>query len=117
MNLFTVTIEAEIVCVGETAADAEEAARDAIGDLSSYDFETYAKPMKYLPSGWDEGAIPFGGEGDKTLGEWIAEVGQDYVAHRTKMATDADEYLKRHAAWVKARETDPDAEFPKAEKK
>jgi hypothetical protein len=88
-KLYTVTIEAEIVVVADDAAEAEEAAHDAMSDLSSYDYDISATPMRFLPSGWEMNAIPYGenadDDPDRTVDGWIrAGAGEEYLASRKR---------------------------------
>jgi hypothetical protein len=74
-KLWTVTIEQEIVVVAENEADAEEAARDALGRHDVEPEVSHARQMSHLPCDWDLKAIPFGegndAEPDRNIEGWI----------------------------------------------
>lgn len=79
-KLYTVTIEAEIVVLADSEEEAAEEAQDAMSELSSYDYDIHAMPMRYLPGGWDRKTLPFGTEDDKTIQEWLdAGAGETFL--------------------------------------
>lgn len=76
MKLYRVTVETEIVVVAEDEAGAEDAARQAIDDMGSYDLEYGVQPLRFLPFGWSGAELPWVESDDvpeKTVNQWIDE--------------------------------------------
>jgi hypothetical protein len=74
LQLYTVTVETEVVVLASSESEAEYEARYAVRhDVD--DLDAYAKPMRYMPGEWDRDAIPFGerdpADPNRTIGEWI----------------------------------------------
>jgi hypothetical protein len=71
-QLFTVTVEHEIIVVADSADKAEDLAREADIDEEP-DF--HATPLRYLPAEWEGDSIPYGDrdetEPDRTVKQWI----------------------------------------------
>jgi hypothetical protein len=76
-QLFTVTLETEIVVLAENLSSAEGAAKEAQRDIDPGAYTIHAVAMRHLPGDWDLQAIPFGDEDkddpDRTTEQWIAQ--------------------------------------------
>jgi hypothetical protein len=76
MKLFTVTVEYEYVVAAEDFNDANDVARDhaleAMKDLSTYELD-YRIFQGVAANGWTDDALPYGGEGNKTVGDYKNE--------------------------------------------
>jgi hypothetical protein len=71
-RLFVVSIETAVMVYADNARSAERLAEDAMRDLSPYDYDVFASVFckgHALPGDWDEAAIPYGEEGDRTIGQ------------------------------------------------
>ncbi len=89
MKLYTVTVEAEFVCLAQDEIGAEYAAREALSDGSGVEFR--ASPLRYLPMGWDGGELPWTDEDceEKTVNEWIASgAAPELVARMAKVKAE-----------------------------
>lgn len=91
-KLFTVTIETEIVVVASDNDEAEKVAKEAFRsrDIGSEEYDFRPREMKFLPSGWDLNAIPFGereaSDPDRTIQGWIdAGAGVFYLEERERL--------------------------------
>lgn len=73
LQLYTVTISAEVAILAESEADARDFARDV--DRFDCEFDYDAQPMTYLPDGWEGTEIPFGHrdpeQPDATVDDWV----------------------------------------------
>lgn len=72
-QLFDVEVAQNVIVLAETKEEARRLARDAVRGLGSSDFDFFASEMSSLPGDWEEDALPFGGEGTKTIAEYVAE--------------------------------------------
>lgn len=76
MKLFTVTVEFDYVVAAEHYEDAEdkaiEYAREAMKDYSVYDLD-YTIDHGVKAVGWSDDSLPYGGDGDKTIGDYKNE--------------------------------------------
>jgi hypothetical protein len=73
-QLYVVRWEIEAVVLAESEKDAYSVGMDAFHDIvdnTTTDVPDDVSPMQYLPGEWGLGALPFGDEGDVTIGEYI----------------------------------------------
>lgn len=74
MKLFTVRVEYDYVVAAEDYDHAKEVARDyaleAMKDFSSYDLD-YTIDHGVKAIGWTDDCLPYGGEGDKTIRDYL----------------------------------------------
>lgn len=74
MKLFTVRVEYDYVVAAEDFEDAEskavEYAREALKDYSVYDLD-YTIDSGVKAIGWSDDSLPYGGEGDKTIRDYL----------------------------------------------
>lgn len=88
LELYTVTIETEIVVLAESLEQAIGAAQKAHRDFDSSAFSYHANRMRYMPGDWSD-SIPYGErdekEPDRTVEQWIAlGAAPDYSLHRVR---------------------------------
>ena len=73
MKLFTVTVEYSYVVAAEDYDDAEYRAVDyaleAMKDISAHDLD-YTIEHGVKAVGWTDNALPYGGDGVKTIGDY-----------------------------------------------
>jgi hypothetical protein len=73
MKLFTVTVEYEYVVAAEDFDDARDVARDyaleAMKDWSTHELD-YTIFQGVTANGWTDDCLPYGGDGNKTIGEY-----------------------------------------------
>jgi hypothetical protein len=78
-KLFTVTAHFDFVVVAEDIGDAievaQQSARDALSDISSFDLDFDVHPGVHA-NGWDDECIPYGGDGNTRTGEYRAKQGE-----------------------------------------
>ena len=92
MQLFTVTVETEIVVLAESAEEAESEACDVVKELEAYNFSAVAQPLTRMPPGWSPKSLPWGHQDgsapDRTIKDWVdLGAAPDYVAKQEKLET------------------------------
>lgn len=73
MKLYTVSVSYDFVVVAKDISEAyqvgQENVRDALSDMSSRDVDLHVVSGVHA-DGWDDRCIPYGGDGDITIGEY-----------------------------------------------
>lgn len=64
-QLYTVRIEAEVVVLAESAAEAETEARYG---GTKHELRYSSEPMRHMPTRWNRACLVYGADGDEELG-------------------------------------------------
>lgn len=109
-KLWVVTISEEMIVFAESPSEAMSEARDALSNGDSNPEPETARPMTWLPVGWDLESIPFGSYDGLTLENLIAAgAAPEYIAAQEKLAALRTAAVVKAAAKPKDPETDDNA--------
>ncbi len=77
-KLYRVTVETELVVAARDELEAQYEAESCVQvEDAGAELQTFAREIKeenYLPHPWELDAIPFNSDGDKTCGEYLADL-------------------------------------------